>query len=213
MTKTRTATSTRTATAVALGTVGLAALAAAALAFDFRDTNAMIPSSGSFSKKTPSLAGSAASTAVVGFDTGTAVNLPRPVMGTAPTSTASVALLTAASCHSNPKNYPDLTLGTGNVTRAGFGTTRGVALIQMLNNSDKQADAFALTCIEQLSNGRWQQLGSYAQPFLEARRQRTQSVEYSPTAVKVQCFVDASDQVAETNECNNIKDFSVEAPI
>ena len=211
MTKTRTRTTTRTATAVALGTVGLAAIAAAALAFNFQETNNMIPGTGT---TVPAPSGSGRPSVPVALDTGaTTVNLPRPTAVTVPTPTGSAAQLTAASCRSNPKNYPDLVLGTGNVTRVGFGTTRGVVLIQMLNNTDKRAEAFALKCIEQLANGRWQELGSFPQPFLEGRRQKTQSVEYSPTAVKVQCFVDAADQVVETNECNNIKDFSVAAPI
>lgn len=215
LTKTRTKTTTRTATAVALGTVGIAAIAAAALGMNFREMNAATsrsfrpPSGGT---TVPARTGSGTPSARVAVDTGTTVNAPRPVVGTVPTP-STVTPLSATSCRSNPKNFPDLSLGIGIVTRVGIGTTRGVVSVQMLNNTDKRAEAFSLKCIEQLANGRWQDLSSYPQPFLEGRRQLTQSVEYSPTAVKVQCFVDAADQVAETNECNNIKDFSVEAPI
>ncbi|MEK7073252.1 MAG: hypothetical protein AAB974_02320, partial [Patescibacteria group bacterium] len=193
ITKTRTQTTTRTATAVALGTVGMAAIAAAALGLNFREMNALTPQTGSIPRVVASAGGSTAPTAPIALGTGTAVNLPRPTVGAVPTPTAAVVPLSAASCRSNPKNFPDLTLGTGIVTRVGIGTTRGVVSIQILNNTDKRAEAFALKCIEQLANGRWQELSSYPQPFLEGRRQRTQSVEYSPPAVKVQCFVDAAD--------------------
>lgn len=204
LTKTRTQTSTRTATAVALGTVGMAAIAAAALALNFRDMSALTP-------RTPaSSGGSTAPRAPIALNTGIAVNLPRPTVGTVPTPPAAVIPLSAASCHSNPKNFPDLTLGTTEVQSPVAGATRRGVIVQVLNNSDKTAGAFALKCLEKLPSGTWQDVPAYPLSGLEAHRQLTQNVEVSVTAMSLQCFVDSSDQVVETNECNNIKDWNIE---